>query len=96
MILRLANVLAFVALCATAAYLYVYKIETRNLQSKAVELEQRISQEREAIAVLETEWSHLTHPKRLERLSKEYLGLEAAKPSQIEALDESEMGASQK
>lgn len=81
--MRWVNMMAFVAVCAMAVTLYLYKNETRQLEARVADLQHQIQKERATIAVLKTEWSHLTRPKRLERLARQYLNMTPVQAHQI-------------
>lgn len=86
--LRFVNICLVLGLVALAYVIYQVKYETRALDAQIVALNQKIEEERDAIAVLRAEWSLLNRPERIERLAKKYLKLEPARPSQLVTLDE--------
>ncbi len=86
--IRILNLLAFGIAGALAFLLYELKYETRLLEDKAAQLARSIEQERDAIAVLRAEWSHLNQPQRIERLAKKHLGLRPVMANQIITADE--------
>ena len=70
-------------LVALAAVIYQVKYETRSLDKRVASLQRDIAEERDLIAILRAEWSHLNRPARLERLARDHLGLQPIKTSQI-------------
>ena len=70
-------------LVALAAVIYQVKYETRSLDKRVTSLQRDIAEERDVIAILRAEWSHLNRPARLERLARAHLGLGPIKTSQI-------------
>ncbi|GBF26114.1 cell division protein FtsL [bacterium MnTg02] len=84
--LRLLNVVAVVLAGAFAFFLYSMKFETRTLESRTVELARKIKAERQSIAILKAEWSHLSRPERIERLARTHLGLRPLEVRQISEL----------
>lgn len=83
MFMRWINIAAFLAVCLVAGGLFYFKHTTRDLKAEAAKLEREIRSERDNIAILKTEWGHLTRPARLERLAREYLDMEPAKTNQV-------------
>lgn len=67
--------------------LFLLKYEVQDLEHEIVRLNSAIVDNREAVHVLETEWSYLNDPARLAKLATQYLGLKAVTPSQISRLD---------
>ena len=72
---RLINVVGVAAAIAAAAGVYSLKHETGEAASHAARLKGEIGRERDAIAVLKAEWSHLNQPSRLKTLAEKYLEL---------------------
>lgn len=63
--------------------IYQIKYDTRDLDTRVAELRRAIQEERDSVAVLRAEWSHLNRPERVERLARKHLGLEPLKSQQI-------------
>lgn len=80
--MRVFNLLLIGCVVAFAYVIYELKYETQALDQRAVELRQSIRGERDAIAVLRAEWSHLNRPERIEKLARRHLGLKPLKASQ--------------
>jgi cell division protein FtsL len=72
---------------ALAYVIYQVKYETRALDAEIASLNNKIDEERDAIAVLRAEWSLLNRPERIERLARKYLKLAPAKPIQLVTVD---------
>lgn len=81
--MRVINCLLVGCVVSFAYVIYELKHETRALDERAAELRQSIRSEREAVAVLRAEWSHLNRPERIEKLARKHLGLEPLKASQF-------------
>ena len=73
--MRFLSVLLVGGLVALAVVIYEVKYETRSLQQREAQLRLQLEEERDAIAVLRAEWSHLNRPERLARLARKHLGL---------------------
>lgn len=55
----------------------------QHAKKEIIKLDRSISQEEEAIRLLEAEWAYLNDPERLEKLAAGYLGLQPAAPEQL-------------
>ncbi len=55
--------------------LFAVKSEVQHLEGEIIQLDRAIAADREAIHVLEAEWSHLNNPDRLRPLVKRHLEL---------------------
>ena len=85
---RTLTALVLFAALASAAALFKLKHEVERLETAlAVEL-RAMHAEREAIEVLEAEWSYLNRPERISRLAREELGLGEIAVAQTIALDD--------
>ena len=76
--LRVVNVFLVLLTAAATCLLYGFKHQVGVQKTRLAELHAAIDQERETIAVLRAEWSHLNDPKRLERLARRHLSLRPA------------------
>jgi cell division protein FtsL len=81
--MRLLSLLAFGFLSGLVILIYDMKFETRRLDEQAAQLERAIEDEKDNIALMRAEWSHVTRPDRIETLAREVLKLEPAKPDQL-------------
>ncbi|MEC9367221.1 MAG: cell division protein FtsL [Pseudomonadota bacterium] len=68
--------------------IYQIKYDTRDLDGQVAELRRAIQQERDSVAILRAEWSHLNRPERVERLARKHLGLEPLKSQQIVSMEQ--------
>lgn len=81
--MRLLSFLSLGFLAGLVILIYDLKIETRRLESRAAQLERAIQEEKDNVALMRAEWSHVSRPDRIETLARETLGLGPAKPDQI-------------
>ncbi|NJM33898.1 MAG: hypothetical protein HC850_03395 [Rhodomicrobium sp.] len=81
--MRLLSFLAFGFLTGLVILIYDLKIEARHLEERAAQLERAIEEEKDNVALMHAEWSHVTSPERVEGLAREILDLGPAKPDQL-------------
>ena len=81
--MRVVNLLLAAFVVASAFVIYELKYESRDLKQRVAELKSSISAERDAVAVLRAEWSHLNRPERIAKLARKHLGLEPLNARQI-------------
>ena len=81
--MRLFCLLAFGFLAGLVVLIYDMKFETRRLEDRAAQLTRAIEDERDNVALMRAEWSHVARPERVETLAREVLKLEPAKPEQL-------------
>jgi cell division protein FtsL len=81
--MRLVSLLAFGFLAGLIILIYDMKIETRRLEAKAQQLQRAIEDERDNIALMRAEWSHVARPEQIETMAREMLGLQPVKTAQI-------------
>lgn len=81
--MRLLCLLAFGFLAGLVVLIYNMKFETRRLEAEAAQLERSIEDEKDNVALMHAEWSHVSRPDQVERLAREVLKLEPAKPEQL-------------
>ncbi|WP_088343455.1 MULTISPECIES: hypothetical protein [Rhodomicrobium] len=81
--LRLLSLLAFGFLAGLVILIYDMKFQTRRLEAQASSLQRAIEDEKDNVALMRAEWSHVTRPERIETLAREVLKLEPAKPDQL-------------
>lgn len=80
------TVLFLVLAVGLALVLFSVKYEVRALERELAELNRVMAADRQAIRVLEAEWSHLNEPGRLRGLSERHLGLAPVAPAQVTTL----------
>jgi hypothetical protein len=81
--MRLLSLLAFGFLTGLVILIYDLKIETRRLEDRAARLERAIEEEKDNVALMHAEWSHVARPDHIEALARELLELGPAKPDQL-------------
>lgn len=81
--MRVVNLILVGCVVALSFVIYEQKYESRDMENRVAELHRAIGGERNTVAVLRAEWSHLNRPKRIERLARKHLGLKPLKASQI-------------
>lgn len=81
--MRLLTLLAFGFLAGLVILIYEMKFETRRLENQAAELVRAIEDERDNVALMKAEWSHVTRPDRVEKLARDVLQLAPAKGDQL-------------
>src|SRR5262245_54368642 len=59
------------------------KFETRRLENTAQQLARAIEDEKDNVALMRAEWSHVARPERVETLAREILDLQPVKATQI-------------
>lgn len=72
---------------AAAFAVFMIAYEVRHLEEEYGSLTREIATHREAIHVLEAEWSYLNRPERLEVLASEHLGLKPVAGRQMMTID---------
>ena len=84
--LRTVDVVMIGILLGGAAFTFKVKQDSEAAIERVAELERQIAAEREAIDILEADWSLLSDPKRLQKLAERYetqLGLKLLDPGMI-------------
>lgn len=77
------GVIAFVLAAAMVYGLYEVEHAVRRMDRKVGELQAEVAREREAIRVLNAEWSYLTQPARLQDLVSRHTELQLIAPDQV-------------
>ncbi len=67
--------------------LFSVKYRVNNLENELLEVYNEIDRSQQSIHLLKAEWTYLNNPKRLQNLSKKYLGLYPTDPTQLVALN---------
>ena len=80
---RFTTTFVLMFIIASGVGLYQLKYKAQRLQAEVSALEASIVRDREAIRVLEAEWTYLTRPERVAALSARYLALRPAQAEQV-------------
>lgn len=86
MLFRTRDVVMIAVMLSAAAFTYKTKHDAEAMRDRIHSLESQIQAEKDAIDVLKADWSLLTQPGRLQKLTETYqeeLGLQLAQPKQI-------------
>jgi hypothetical protein len=67
------SLLAFGFLAGLVILIYDMKFETRRLEARAQQLQRAIEDEKDNVALMRAEWSHVARPERVEALTREVL-----------------------
>lgn len=89
--IRPATAFSIIAVCAVGYGMFQVKYQVIQLEEQLAHIQRQIAGDREAIHVLNAEWSLLNQPARLAELAKRHLNLEPvtnAKLSQLDTLPE--------
>jgi hypothetical protein len=90
-VFRTSDIIMLTVIVASAAFTYKVKHEAEDRLSEIRKIEAQIRFEEDTIDVLKADWSLLTQPARLDKLSKIYegeLGLKTTEAKQIVRLSE--------
>jgi hypothetical protein len=71
-----------ISICVMGLFQVKYKV--KNLKRDLLETHRQLVLEKENIHVLKAEWTYLTQPVRIERLTEKYLGLKPIRVSQMQ------------
>ncbi len=80
--MRLATVLFSIFTIFIGVVLFHTKHKVALLEEEIGRYEKQLRQEREAVSVLQAEWSYLAQPRRLQKLADQFLMLRSPKVSQ--------------
>lgn len=81
--------LIWLGIIVTCAYgLYQVKYQVESLQEELLRTHNELAEHKESLHVLKAEWAYLSRPVRMERLTQQYLALEAVGARQIASLDD--------
>jgi hypothetical protein len=83
---RIIHLLVIGALVFAAAYVYRIKMESTARVERVLKLRAEIREQRDAIAVLRSEWAKLDAPLRLQGLSERHLPLKPLNANQYDQL----------
>jgi hypothetical protein len=84
--LRIIHLLVIGALVFAAAYVYRIKMESTARTERVLRLHAEIREQRDAIAVLRSEWAKLDAPLRLQGLAERHLSLKPLNATQYDSL----------
>jgi len=84
--MRILHLLVIGALIFAAAYVYRIKMESTARTERVLKLHAEIREERDAIAVLRSEWAKLDAPLRLQGLTERHLPLKPINAHQYDDL----------
>ena len=84
--MRIIHLLVIGALIFAAAYVYRIKMESTGRTERVLQLRAEIREQRDAIAVLRSEWSKLDAPLRLQGLAERHLPLRPVTATQYDNL----------
>src|ERR1700747_871877 len=84
--MRLIHLMVIGALIFAAAYVYRIKMESTARVERVLQLRAEIREQREAIAVLRSEWAKLDAPLRLQGLVERHLPLKPLAAAQYDSL----------
>jgi hypothetical protein len=84
--MRIIHVLVIAALVFAAAYVYRIKMDSTSRVERVLQLHAAIREQRDAIAVLHSEWAKLDAPLRLQGLAERHLPLKPINANQYDSL----------
>jgi hypothetical protein len=84
--MRIIHLLVIGALVFAAAYVYRIKMDSTVRTERVVQLRAQIRAERDAIAVLHSQWAKLDSPMRLQGLVERHLALKPISATQYDSL----------
>ena len=84
--MRFIHLLVIGALVFAAAYVYRIKMESTSRTERVLRLNAEIREQRDAIAVLRSEWAKLDAPLRLQGLAERHLALKPLTAIQYDSL----------
>jgi len=84
--MRLIHLLVIGALVFAAAHVYRIKMESTARTERVLQLHAEIREQRDAIALLHSEWAKLDAPLRLQGLAERHLGLKPLNATQYDQL----------
>ena len=84
--MRIIHVLVIAALVFAAAYVYRIKMDSTSRVERVLQLHAAIREQRDAIAVLHSEWAKLDAPLRLQGLAERHLPLRPISATQYDQL----------
>ena len=91
--MRIIHLLVIGVLVFAAAYVYRIKMESTSRTERVLRLHAEIREQRDAIAVLRSEWAKLDAPLRLQGLAERHLPLKPRPPNFVRKGDPDPIGA---
>ncbi len=86
--LKILNATLVIGVLFAGYFLYDLEHDTRGVERDIAKTERKLDETREAIKLLNAEWSSLTRPERIQKLAEQYLSLEPTEASQFVGLAE--------
>lgn len=80
---RLSTITWFGLFALAAFSLYLVKYRVQDVRDEVVALQSELAKEKEALVILDAEWSYLNRPERLRQLSQRYLHLSPLSPGAL-------------
>ena len=84
--MRIIHLLVIATLVFAAAYVYRIKMDSTSRVERVLRLHAEIREQRDAIAVLRSEWAKLDAPLRLQGLTERHLALKPITATQYDSL----------
>ena len=84
--MRIIHLLVIAALVFAAAYVYQIKLDSISRTERVLRLHAEIREQRDAIAVLHSQWAKLDAPLRLQGLAERHLPLKPVTATQYDSL----------
>jgi len=84
--MRIVHLLVIATLVFAAAYVYRIKMDSTIRTERVLRLRAEIREQRDAIAVLRSEWAKLDAPQRLQGLAERHLALKPLNANQYDQL----------
>jgi hypothetical protein len=84
--MRIIHLLVIATLVFAAAYVYQIKMDSTSRVERVLRLHAEIREQRDAIAVLRSEWAKLDAPLRLQGLTERHLALKPITATQYDSL----------
>jgi cell division protein FtsL len=81
--IKVFNAVLVVGVLVSAFFMYSLEHSMRGLERQTAKLKSSVVDEREAIKLLNAEWSSLTRPERLQKMAEEKLKLKSMTASQV-------------
>ena len=86
--LKALNAVLVMAVLVAGYFLYDLEHATRGTEREIATTVRKLDQSREAIKLLNAEWSSLTRPERIQKLAEQHLALEQTKATQFVSVEQ--------